>query len=132
MNTISKARTIAMTVLSTPSEAPRALKFIVPPVYIPVIIAAILLNSGISGLRKMKYPLTTATSTAMTPPTSDQMVLGRALVQSLKSQLKSISGMARGTATDMMVDCNLPKVIAAAVSGSKCTKPVRAKMMPTA
>ena len=74
----------------------------------------------------------TATITATKPPTNDQIVFGRALVQSLKSQLNSINGIASGTATDIIVDCNLPKAIAAAVSGSKCTKPVRAKIIPTA
>ena len=132
VNTISKARTIAMTVLSTPSEAPRALKFIVPPVYIPVIIAATLLNSGTSGVWKMKYPLMTAVNTAAIPPSSDQSVLGRAFVHSLKSQLNSIKGIASGTVTDMIVDCSLLKLSAASVPGSKCTKPVKAKMIPTA
>ena len=80
----------------------------------------------------MKYPLTTATSTAQIPPTSDQIVLGRAFVQSLKSQLNNISGIAKGTVTDMIVDCNLLKLRVAAVPGSKCTNPVRAKMIPTA
>ena len=32
VSTISNASTIAISVLSTPSEAPKALKFIVPPV----------------------------------------------------------------------------------------------------
>ena len=69
--------------------------------------------------------------TATIPVVSAHAVLGRDLVHSLKSQLKSISGIANGTATLMMVDCNLLKL--AATSGvAKLNTPQSEAIIPTA
>ena len=69
--------------------------------------------------------------TATIPVVSAHAVFGRDLVHSLKSQLKSMSGIAKGTATLMMVDWSLLKV--APMAGSaKWKTPQREAMIPTA
>ncbi len=69
----------------------------VPPVYIEVIMAAILSNSLIPEYLKIKKADITATMIEMTPPIKAAMVLGKDLVHSLKSQLNNIRGIAMGT-----------------------------------
>ena len=69
--------------------------------------------------------------TAAIPVTKAQVVLGSDFVHILKSQLKSISGIAKGTATFMIVDCNLLKL--AAISGvAKLNTPHNDAIIPTA
>ena len=69
--------------------------------------------------------------TATIPVTNAQAVLGSDFVQSLKSQLKSINGIAKGTATFMIVDCSLLKV--APIAGSaKWNTPQSEAIIPTA
>ena len=69
--------------------------------------------------------------TAAIPVTNAHVVLGSDLVQSLKSQLNSISGIANGTATFMIVVCNLLKL--AAISGvAKLNTPHNDAIIPTA
>ena len=72
-----------------------------------------------------------ATITATIPVTNAQAVLGSDFVQSLKSQLKSMSGIANGTATLMIVDCSLLKVAPTAGS-AKLNTPQSEAMIPTA
>ena len=98
----------------------------------PVIIAETFAMSFTPVLRKMKNPEITATVIAIIPPTRARIVFGRARVHSLKSQLKSISGMASGTEMFIINFCMLSKVAASAVPGSKVTNPVRLIIMPTA
>ena len=69
--------------------------------------------------------------TAAIPVTNAHAVLGNDFVQSWKSQLKSISGIANGTATLMMVDCSLLKV-APIVGSAKWNTPQSDAMIPTA
>ena len=70
-------------------------------------------------------------STAARPVTNAQVVLGSDFVQSLKSQLKSMSGIAKGTATLITVDWSLLKV--APMAGSaKCNTPQSEAIIPTA
>jgi hypothetical protein len=59
------------------------------------------------------------------------MVFGSDLVQSLKSELKSISGMAKGTATFISVFC-IDSSASAPGSEPVGRKPIRAAMIPTA
>ena len=69
--------------------------------------------------------------TATIPVTNAQAVLGSDFVHSLKSQLKSINGIASGTATLMMVDCSLLKL--SATSGvAKLNTPQSEAIIPTA
>ena len=73
----------------------------------------------------------TAISTEASPPISVPKVFGSDFVHSLKSQLKSMSGMAMGTARFMIHVCTWPKASASALPISNCTIPVSERMMPT-
>ena len=79
----------------------------------------------------MKYPDNKAMRMEARPPISTAMVFGNDLVQSLKSELKSISGMASGTATFIRVFCNDSRASAPG-SAPVGRTPISAAMIPIA